>query len=92
MIYSFVTYGTGAGDNFDECLLDLAEVQAISARLPTMEGVVAIRLTMKDSPTMFCGLLHADYLMLVRVLKAVRGEVLIDGEGCVKYVSEEGAR
>lgn len=39
---------------------------------------------------MYCGLLQADYLNLVRAIKAVRGEVLIDKEGCVQYVSEEG--
>ncbi len=90
MLYSFATYGTGGSDTFDECLIDLSEVQCLFAKLPGHNGVVSLRFQMRasDAP-LWCSVLDSEYQKILRVLKSVRGEVTVDKDGCVLYASEE---
>ena len=88
MLYSFPTYGEAGGAFFDECLINLSQVQCLSARLPSPNGLVKLRFEMKGAgPPVFCSVLEADYLALKRVLVVVLGEVRIE-DGCVIYSAE----
>jgi hypothetical protein len=89
LLYSFPTYGE-AGGVFDECLINLSEIQCLSARLPPPNGLVSLRFSMKGaSLPLFCSVPEAEYLALKRMLAGVLGEVTIDENGCIHYASEE---
>lgn len=91
MLYSFPTYATG-DQAFDECLIDLSEIQSLAARLPARNGLVSLRFQMKASDPLFCSVMQLEYQTLLRVLRAAHGYISIDEDGVLRYSSEELSR
>ena len=87
MLYAFDTYAEDS--NFDTCLIDLDEIQCLTAQTSNKD-MVSLRFQLKHSPTpMFCSVLAMEYTNIVRALKAVHGEISIVQDGCVHYSSGE---